>query len=180
MIYMFLADGFEETEAIATADVLLRAGLELKTVGIGGSQITGSHGIKIECDLCESRVSTDDDISAVILPGGMPGTNNLQDSHVVMSFIDFAAKNNILICAICAAPKILGAAGLLEGKKAVCYPGFEDELKGAKLQKSSVCRDGNIITAKGAGAAIEFGLEIVKALKNEEKAQTVRELMQCI
>lgn len=179
MIYMFLADGFEEIEAIATADVILRAGLELKTVGIGGDIITGAHGIKIQSDLCESRVSTDDDISAVILPGGMPGTTNLKNSAVVNSFLDFAYKNNILICAICAAPLILGGLGFLNGKKAVCFPGFEDELKGAIIQKQSVCKDGNIITAKGAGVAIDFGLEIVKALDSEEKAISIKESMQC-
>jgi len=179
MIYMFLANGFEETEAIATADVLLRAGLEFKTVGIGCDVITGTHGIKIECDLCDCRVSTDDDISAIILPGGMPGTTNLKNSMVVTSFLDFASQNNILICAICAAPSIIGSMGFLNGKKAVCYPGFEGELKGAILQNESVCKDGNYITAKGAGVAIDFGLEIVKALDSEEKAISIRESMQC-
>ncbi|NCC86684.1 MAG: DJ-1/PfpI family protein [Clostridia bacterium] len=180
MIYMFLADGFEETEAIATADVLIRAGLEFKTVGVGDKTVTGSHGIKIESDLCDCRVSTDDDISAVILPGGMPGTTNLKNSEVVISFLNFAVQNNILICAICAAPSILGSMGLLNGKKAVCYPGFEGELKGAILQEEAVCKDGNFITAKGAGAAIDFGLEIVKALDSEEKSIYIRESMQCI
>ncbi|MEG1244747.1 MAG: DJ-1/PfpI family protein, partial [Oscillospiraceae bacterium] len=158
---MFIAQGFEETEAIATADVLLRAGLKLKTVGIGKVIITGSHGLKIECDVCDTDISISDDIDAIVLPGGMPGTNNLQNSQIVMKFLDFAAKNNILICAICAAPKILGSAGLLKGKKAVCYPGFEGELEGAILQNTAVCTDENIITAKCAGVAIDFGLEIV-------------------
>ncbi len=179
MIYMFLADGFEEIEAVATADVILRAGLELKTVGIGADVITGAHGIKIETDVSENRISTDDDILAVILPGGMPGTINLKNSVVVNKFLDFAYKNNILICAICAAPSILGSLGFLKGKKAVCFPGFEDELKGAIIQKDSVCKDANIITAKGAGVAIDFGLEIVKALDSEEKATSIKESMQC-
>ncbi len=179
MIYMFLANGFEEIEAVATADVLLRAGLELKTVGIGGQIITGAHGIKIESDVCENQVSTDDNISAIILPGGMPGTTNLKNSKVVNCFLDFAYKNNILICAICAAPSILGSLGFLDGKKAVCFPGFESELKGAILQEQSVCKDSNFITAKGAGVAIDFGLEILKALDSEEKAASIRESMQC-
>ncbi len=177
MIYMFLADGFEETEAIATADVLLRAGLELKTIGIGSTQVVGSHGIKIECDLCENRISTDDDISAIILPGGMPGTNNLESSKSVVSFIDFAANNNILICAICAAPKILGVKGLLKGKKATCYPGFESYLLGAEVQNVPVCKDENIITANGPAAAIDFGLKIVEALTDKANAVSVRESM---
>lgn len=179
MIYMFLANGFEETEAIATADVLIRAGLKLKTVGIPNKNITGTHGIEVICDLCEKDISTKDTLKAIVLPGGMPGTNNLQSSETVREYIDFAFRNDILICAICAAPKILGEMGLLKGKRAVCYPGYESELKGALVQNMSVCTDGNIITAKGAGVAIDFGLEIVKQLTSEEKSISIRESMQC-
>ncbi|MDR0315075.1 MAG: DJ-1/PfpI family protein [Oscillospiraceae bacterium] len=179
MIYMFLAQGFEEIEAIATADVLIRAGLCVKTVGIGDNIVTGAHGIKIVCDLKDDDVNLCENLQAVILPGGMPGTANLLNSDVVKSFLKYASDNEILICAICAAPMILGQMGLLRGRCAVCFPGNEKYLDGAVTSDMPVCRDGNFITAKGPGAAIEFGLEIVKALTSDCNAEDTRELMQC-
>lgn len=179
MVYIFLAEGFEEIEAITTQDILLRAGIETKTVGVGTKYVEGAHGIKIECDMCEKRASTDDDIVGIILPGGMPGTINLKESEVVNKFIDFANENNLLIAAICAAPSVLGAKGLLKGKNVICYPGFEEELLGAKVSEKSVCVDENFITAKGPGVTIDFALEIVKKLVDEKTAMHIRESMQC-
>ena len=180
MIYCYLADGFEEIEALATVDIIRRAGLELKTVGVGKKQICGAHGICVESDISEAEVILDTDLQAVILPGGMPGTLNLEKSEAVQRAIDFAAEDGKLLCAICAAPLILGHKGLLKGKEAIAYPGFEKELIGAVISRDSVVRDGNVITAKGAGVAVDFGLKIVAALCSDEKSYEIRSAMQCI
>lgn len=178
MIYCFMADGFEELEAIGAIDMLRRSGAQLLTVGIGKKLITGAHGITIMCDCEESDVKLDCELEGVILPGGMPGTLNLEASDTVQAAIDFAAENDRLICAICAAPSILGHKGLLKGRCAIAYPGFEGELEGAEISKDYVVRDKNIITAKGAGVAADFGLEIVGALKGKEKAEEIRKAIQ--
>ena len=178
MVYVFFADGFEELEALSPVDVLRRAGVEVTTVGVGSRQITGAHQIPILCD-----VSTDElalrDFEMIVLPGGMPGTVNLEASSVVMSVLDKAVEEKKLIAAICAAPSILGHRGLLKGKNAICFPGFEDALEGAVLSKEPVCIDGNIITAKGAGVALEFALTLVACLKGADTARNLKETMQC-
>ena len=169
MIYMFLAEGFEEVEALAPLDLIRRAGLEIKTVGVGSKTVVGSHGIPVVADITENEFS-DNAPDMVILPGGMPGTKNLDASAIVHKAIADAVKNDAYVCAICAAPMILGKLGLLREKNAVCYPGFEEYLDGATLPDKKVVRDGKVITAKGMGAAIEFGLAIVSALKDEKTA----------
>lgn len=178
MFYMFFANGFEEVEAIATLDVIRRAGIEIESVGVGSNQITGAHNITVLCDKTTESISFDG-LNGIILPGGMPGTTNLMNDSVVDKFIDYCSENSLLICAICAAPMILGRKGLLNGRKAICFPGFEDELIGAELSDSFVCRDGNIITAKGMGSAINFALEIVAALTDRMTADKLRETLQC-
>lgn len=162
MIYMFLANGFEEIEALLPLDLMRRAGLEVKTVGVGSLDITGSHGITVKADMLDSDFS-DNSPECVILPGGMPGTTNLDASPVVHKALDLALENNSLICAICAAPMILGKRGILKGKNATCFPGFEEYLEGANVGGRAV-RDGQVITGVGMGAALEFGIEIVAAL----------------
>ncbi len=179
MIYCFLADGFEEVEALAAVDMIRRAGLKLRTVGVDNILINGAHGIKVECDCTQDEIVLDDNLSAVILPGGMPGTLNLEKNKTVQMAIDYASENGKLICAICAAPSILGHRGLLKGKEAIAYPGFEKDLEGAEISENHVVRDGNIITAKGAGVAIDFGLEIVSYLSGAEKADEIRKAIQC-
>ncbi len=165
MLYMFLANGFEETEAIGCLDVLRRAEIEVKTVGIGGKEITGSHGICVAADICADEISLDG-LDGVILPGGMPGTTNLQADDSVINAVKVCAGKGKLVAAICAAPMILGCLGLLEGKVAVCYPGFEEHLKGATVDANAlVAIDGNIITGKGAGAAMLFGARIADWFK---------------
>ena len=174
MIYMFLADGFEEVEALCPLDILRRAGLEVTTVGIGGrDMIRGAHGITVQTDIIDVmyRDSTPD---MIILPGGMPGADNLDKSKIVDAAIRAGARNGAYLCAICAAPFVLGKRGLLEGKKAVCFPGFEEYLEGATvIENETVVRDGNIITAKGMGAAFPFGLELVRALKDDSTADKI-------
>ncbi len=178
MVYCFLADGFEEVEAIAPIDMLRRAGVEVKTVGVTGEVIDGRHGIKVIPDIDMKDIVLDENLEAVILPGGLPGATNLEESAAVQNAIDFANENGKLICAICAAPQILGHKGLLDGKEAIAYPGFEDELKGAIISNDYVVRDGNFITAKGAGVATEFGLKIVSALKDEALAENIGKAIQ--
>ncbi len=179
MLYMFFANGFEEVEAIATLDVIRRAGIEIESVGIGSDKITGSHSITVLCDKTETDISISSDLSGIILPGGMPGTTNLMDNKTVNSFIDYCSENNLLLCAICAAPMILGRKGLLNGVEAICFPGFEEELTGAKISEKFVCRDRNIITSKGMGSAVNFGLEIVSAIKGREAADNLKATLQC-
>ncbi len=175
MIYMFLADGFEEVEALCPLDILRRAGLEVTTVSIGGKDmITGSHGITVQADIPDIMYR-DSSPDMIILPGGMPGSTNLDESKTVDTALRVAAKKGAYLCAICAAPLVLGKRGYLEGKRAVCYPGFESFLNGADVSETeTVVRDGNIITAKGMGAAFEFGLELVRALKDNETAENIK------
>ena len=170
MIYMFLADGFEEIEALCPLDLFRRAELDVTTVGVGKSQITGAHGITVTADMTDADF-TSADLEMIFLPGGMPGTKNLDASATVHKAIADAVKNDAYVCAICAAPMILGKLGLLRDKNAVCYPGFEEYLDGATIPDKKVVRDGKIITAKGMGAAVEFGLAIVSELCGEKVAE---------
>lgn len=173
MIYMFLANGFEEIEALCPLDLLRRAGLEVTTVGIGGEAVCGSHGIVVNADIPEILYA-DAAPEMVILPGGMPGSKHLDESRTVDVALRAATKSGAYIAAICAAPMVLGHRGLLQGKNAICYPGFEKELTGATLSDKKVVRDGNIITAAGMGVALDFGLELVKVLKGEDAALALR------
>ncbi len=178
MVYLFLADGFETVEALACVDILRRAKIEIATVGIENKTVISSQNIKVECDKTENEIGVLDDVVAVILPGGMPGTLNLEKNSTVQEFIDFAAENDILIAAICAAPSILGKKGLLKGKKATCYPGFEEYLIGADYTGKSVEKDGNIITGKGMGVANNFALEIVSSIKGKSLADEIKASIQ--
>lgn len=172
MVYVFIAEGFEEMEALCPVDCMRRAGLEVQTVGVTGKTVRGRSGITIETD--RTDIETDDRLQMIVLPGGMPGADNLAASETVSGAISFCAEHNRFIAAICAAPYILGDCGLLEGRRATCYPGFEPHLRGAECTGAGVCVDGNIITAKGAGYAIDFGLELVRALCGKDKADAVR------
>lgn len=168
MIYVFLANGFEELEALAPVDILRRGGCEVKTVGVGGKTVCGAHKIPVVCDITEEEAATDG-LEGIILPGGMPGALNLEKSECVCRFIDFAAENGLYIGAICAAPSILGHKGLLKGKKATCFPGFEKELDGAELSDAPVVTDGEITTACGAGAAFDFGFRLLSELTGDKE-----------
>ena len=173
MVYMFLAEGFEETEALCPLDLLRRAGVEVKTVGVGSSTVCGAHGISVLADMTDSELC-DFNAEMIILPGGMPGTLNLDASLVVHKAIDVAVENNSFIAAICAAPSILGGRGLLRGKEAICYPGFEEKLLGAKISEKRVVRAEKIVTAAGMGVALDFGLVLVELLTTKEKAEALR------
>lgn len=173
MVYMFLANGFEEIEALCPLDLLRRAGVGIKTVGVGSKMICGAHAINVEADMSDSEFC-DENFDMIILPGGMPGTLNLDACKTVHKAIDNALANNAYIAAICAAPSILGKRGLLCDKEAICYPGFEEQLKGAKISSKKVVKDGKFITAAGMGVALEFGLELVRLLCGEDKANELR------
>ncbi len=172
MIYMFLANGMEEVEALTPLDLLRRAGVAVTTVGIGGEEITGSHGITIRADMPDT-LYRDGAPDGIILPGGMPGTKHLDASPIVDAALKAAARRGALIAAICAAPMVLGKRGLLKGYKATCYPGFEQYLDGADVgdvRATRVVSDRDRITAAGMGAAFAFGLALVTKLCGKEKA----------
>ena len=175
MIYVFLAEGFEEIEAITPIDMLRRCGLDVVTVGIGSKNITGSHGITVNTDIEESNIILDDNIEMIILPGGMPGTLNLEASDYVQKAIDYCVDKNKYIAAICAAPSILGHKNLLQDKNATCYKGLENNLTGANIVFDDVAVDGNIITSRGAGTALPFSFALIKLLISEEKSEILRE-----
>ncbi len=175
MIYIFLADGFEETEMIAPWDILLRGGLDVKTVGVTGEYVTGAHGMVVKSDIALSDVEDDGDM--FILPGGMPGTTNLENSVKLREIILNAYNEGKYVAAICAAPMVLGKLGILKGKKATCFPGFEEYLEGAEVVCTHAVRDGSVITAIGAGGAMEFGFTLL-ACFDGNKANEVRRSMQ--
>lgn len=172
MVYVFLANGFEEIEAITIIDVLRRGNVDVRTVGIGSKTVTGTHGVQVEADLADREASASA-AEMIVLPGGQPGTDNLGKSEIVTNMIrDFAATGK-RIAAICAAPTVLGHVGVLSGRMAVCYPGCEGALKGAKIGAENVVCDGNIVTSKGPGTAMEFSLTLLKILKGENAAAEV-------
>ncbi len=174
MVVCFIANGFEEIEALTPVDCLRRCELDVLTVGIGSCIIRGSHGIAVVTDTDDGMFEPSEAINMVILPGGMPGTLNLEANKCVQKTLDYCIEHDIPIAAICAAPSILGHKGLLEGKKAVCYPGFESELKGAQIPDCKVVTDGNVITAKGMGAALEFSYAIIEKLISKERADLLK------
>ena len=173
-IGVFMADGCEEIEALTVVDIARRAGIETAMISVSGKkEVTSSHNVTFATDI-PAEFMDYDLLDAIVLPGGMPGTLNLGANSYVQSVIaDFAAQGK-LVAAICAAPSVLGEAGLLRGKKATCYPGFEDKLLGATVVMNSVAKDGNIITSRGMGTAIEFALAIVEYLLGAEDAYRIR------
>ena len=172
MIVVLLANGFEEIEALTPIDVLRRAGLEVLSCGLSGSVINGSHGIKVFADLLPEDIDLSK-VEMVILPGGMPGATNIDAHPFTDKIIEAALKNGGRLAAICAAPLVLGRRGLLDGKRATCYPGFEGELRGATVTGEGVVTDGNITTAKGMGVALEFAKELVRVTLGEDKAKEI-------
>ena len=158
-IALLLATGFEEIEALTPVDVLRRANLHVDIVGIGAKTIVGSHNIPVTADITDSEANADD-YDAVIFPGGMPGATNLDAADFTDKVIASVLQKGGRLAAICAAPLVLGRRGLLKGKKATCYPGFEEELKGAEISALGVVTDGNVTTARGMGVALDFALEL--------------------
>ncbi len=180
MVYVFLADGFEEIEALTAVDLLRRVNVEVKTVAIGNSSVVrGAHNIKVNADLTEKETALNGGLDCVVLPGGMPGAENLLNSDTVKKALAFCNDNNKRIAAICAAPMVLGKKGLLKGKSATCYPGFEKYLDGATVKNEKVVTDGNITTACGPGAATEFALELVSLLTDGDTRKRLEGNLLC-
>lgn len=176
MIYLFLAEGFEEIEAVTVVDILRRADIKVQTAGVGGKMITGAHGITLEADTTIENIELYK-AKGIVLPGGMPGTKNLENSMAVQNAIDHCESNGKLIGAICAAPMILGHRGMLKGRKATIFKGMQEHLVGAEYINKTAVSDGKIITGNGPMAAIDFSLALVGALAGEDKADIVRNSM---
>lgn len=165
-VNVFFATGFEEVEALTVVDLLRRAGIETDMVSVTGEKtVTGSHGITVGMDRLFEEI--DDGAEMLVLPGGVPGTPNLRAHKGLEQMITRFAEAGKYLAAICAAPTVYGEMGLLKGKKATCYPGQEDKLLGAELKKDSVVIDGKMITSRGMGTAIDFGLAITGILRDE-------------
>ena len=172
-IVVFLANGFEEIEAIAPIDILRRAELDVVTVSISDSKtVTGAHGIKVEADQLFTETTFGEN-DYYVLPGGYDGMLNLSAHQGVNELLKKQHSEGKKLAAICASPSVLGKLGILEGKEAICYPGFEGKLTGAVISKKSVVEDGNVITGKGPGVAVQFALKIVESLKGKETASQV-------
>ncbi|HNZ61723.1 MAG TPA: DJ-1/PfpI family protein [Paludibacteraceae bacterium] len=170
---VFLADGFEEIEAIAPIDIMRRAGIEVTTISVTATkEVRGAHDILLQADCLFGQIDFSN-ADLLFLPGGMPGTKNLEAHDGLKQLLLKHANEGKKLAAICAAPSILGKLGLLKGKEAVCFPGFEETLKGAILSDKKVVQSGNIITGKAAGAAVEFGLKLVENLKGKSAAEQV-------
>lgn len=177
-VYAFLADGLEEVECLAVVDVLRRSGVEVTLVSVTGDRkVTGSHGIELGTDALFEDVNPDV-ADVLFLPGGMPGTNNLKAHMGLRAAVECANKQGRRIAAICAAPSILGSMGLLKGRTATCYPGFEDQLTGVSYTSQGVVTDGNITTGRGLGFALDMGLELIRLLQGPLQAQKIAAAIQ--
>ena len=177
-VYAFMANGLEEIECLAVVDILRRVGIECETVSITAErEVTGSHGIRVIADRCWEEIAIGED-DVLFLPGGMPGTKYLGGFAPLCDVLKKHAAVGGRMAAICAAPSVLGDLGLLVGKKATCYPGFEERLLGAVYVSDGVVTDGNVTTARGMGFAIDLGLELVKLLSGEEQARNLKAAIQ--
>ena len=177
MITVFLANGFEEVEAITPVDIMRRAGLDVRTVSIYDSpMVTGAHKVPIQTDMVFCQVDFSQ-VDLIVLPGGLPGSTNLDACEPLCQALKQHTEGGKPVAAICAAPLVLGHLGLLVGRKATCYPGVEPELTGATCTGAMVEVDGNIITGKGPAAAFEFGFTLVEQLKSPEATLLLRDGM---
>ena len=172
MVYMFLGTGFEETEAIAPPDLLRRAGVMVKTVGLNGKVITGSHGIPVTADL-EVHEMQLHDLEMVILPGGLGGVASIRGCRAALDMIRYAHHTGAYVAAICAGPTVLADLGITDGKNAVCYPGCENGMGSAAIVKEAAVQDGKVITGASAGCAVPFGLKLIEALKGKAEADRI-------
>lgn len=176
MVYLFLANGFEDMEATTPFDLIQRAGISVKTVGVGAKTVKSAHGLTVTADISEAEWKPKD-VEAVILPGGMPGASNLKKSKTVSEAIRFALENQKIIAAICAAPGVvLEGTGALNGRNYTCFPGFEKEEGNYTAKRCE--RDGNLITANGPGAAGEFSYTLIEALRSKEATARLRNSME--
>lgn len=177
-VYIFLAEGYEEIEGLTVVDLLRRAQIEIVMVSVTGNiYVTGSHKIETKADILFEKADFSD-ADMLVLPGGMPGTNNLKNHEGLDRLLKEAEKQGKKLAAICAAPIVLGSKGLLQGKKATCYPGHEDELTGAHIKNLEVVQDGNFITSKGMGTAIDFSLTLIEIIVGKTEATRLAKAIQ--
>ena len=177
-VYAFLADGSEEVECLAVADVLVRAGIKVTLVSISNNkEVTGSHGFTIVADTTIGEIDFEQ-ADLLFLPGGMPGTKRLSECRPLCDALVKANEEGRRLAAICAAPSILGGLGILKGKTATCYPGFEGALAGANVTGDGVVTDGNVTTARGLGYALDLGLELTRLLLGEKTASHIKTAIQ--
>ncbi len=177
-VYEFLANGFEEIEALAPVDILRRGGVEIKTVSITGSkEVETSHGISMKADLLFEECGDFSDADMLMLPGGLPGSTSLNEHEGLRKLLVRHAETGKRIGAICAAPMVLGSVGLLKGKKATCYPGFEKFLDGAEYTAELVTEDGNIITGEGPAATLPYAYTILAYFRGDEAAESIMQGM---
>lgn len=176
MVLLFLADGFEEIEALTQVDYLRRAGVQVKTVSLGDEYVVGTRNITVKADALLSETEYTGDVEMVIMPGGMGCRNALMKNERVASVTKKAAEDGKYVAAICASPTVLAHLGLLKGKKCVCYPGMEEELKagGGVFTDKAVVTDGNFVTARAAGASEELAFELIRLLKGKAAAEEVK------
>jgi len=179
MVYVFLTNGFEETEAVCPIDLMRRAGIEVITVSMEETkEVKGTMGITFIADTTWDKLDFErdaaNDLELVFLPGGQPGSSHLSANKFVLDYVKRTYDAGIFVSAICAAPMVLGKLGILEGREAICYPGFESRLTGAKISDKNCVRDGNVITANGIGSVEKFGLALVEALRGKEASEEVR------
>lgn len=169
-VLLFLADGFEEVEALTVVDYLRRMDIEVNTVSITkDKKVKGAHDIVVIADNLISEINDIDAYDGVVIPGGMPGATNLRDNGKVIDIVKSVNEKKRLVAAICAGPMVLERAGIIKGRKVTSYPGFEDELKDGRYIEENVVKDENIITARGPVLAVDFAIEIVRYLLGEEK-----------
>lgn len=174
-VIVFLANGFEEVEALTAVDYLRRMDIAVDTVSITqNKEVKGAHGISVLADKTVDEIHNIDQYDGVIIPGGMPGATNLRDNPKVIDIVKKVNANRKLAAAICAGPIVLERAGIIEGKKVTSYPGFEEQLAGGIYLEQSVVRDGNIITARGPALAVDFAIEIIDYFLGEGKANELK------
>ncbi len=172
-----LAEGFEEIEAVTVIDILRRVGVEVTVAGVGGDRITGSHGISVSCD---ARIESVDPAraDAIVLPGGMPGARHLRDSDRVRELVTGMSASGKLVAAVCAAPTVLAACGVTDGRRATSHPAHAAEMGGCRYEETPVVEDGNIITSRGAGTTIEFAAAVAARLVGADAAREVLKRIQ--
>lgn len=174
-VLVLLAEGFEEVEALTSVDYLRRASLDAIMVStMEDLNVKGAHGIQVKADMFLKDVREVSHYRGLVIPGGLPGATNLRDNEHVIKLVQDFNEEQKMIGAICAGPIVLEKAGILEGKKATCYPGFGKELKGAQVKEDLVVRDGNIITSRGPATAVYFALEIIEYLRSGDKGREVK------
>ena len=178
MVYILLGKGFEEIEAVAPLDILRRGGIEAAFAGIDGTAVEGAHGISVNCDVTVEDIKHEN-IDMLVIPGGLGGVESIMNSGAAMELIKNTGDNGLALAAICAGPTVLHKLGFLNGVKAVCYPGMEEEMPGVEFCETASCADGKIITGRGPGAALEFGFELLRFFKGNDAVEELRRSMVC-